>query len=89
MDQRFSILERSLKIQIDSLLEFIQTQQKFLQEQGRGLGVETTKVQPILPSPSLAEMQVKVEEVQARLQAVQRLETQGQILFSTIQGLSQ
>ena len=75
MDERFSNLERGLRNQINSLLGFIQTQEKFLQEQGRGPGVETTMVQPTFPSPSFAEMQVKFEEVQTRLHAVQRLET--------------
>ena len=46
-------------------------------------------MQPILPSTSLVEIQVKLEEVQRRLQVVQGLKTRNQVLLSVIQGLSQ
>ena len=59
-----------------------------MHEQNRVPG-ESTTVQPILPSSSLVEIQVKLEEVQRRLQVVQRLETQNQIWLSVTQGLSQ
>ena len=49
----------------------------------------STTVQPILSSTPVVEIQVKLEEVQRRLQVLQRLETQNQVLLSVIQGLSQ